>query len=145
MTMNLTVPILLMNSNDIGISINITANGMVNSLLRTGMRCLEPAVYGGAPASKVFNRDANSNGYIDTVDARTLSGWTYNNIGVRITADAVPELATVGTVANGLVVLLARRRKKQGSTKVDLSGGESRLPALLLYGGHLVAQPDVSS
>lgn len=112
MTMNLTSPILLKNSNDIGISFNITDNGTVNSLLGTGMRDLEPAVYGGAPASNVFYRDANSNGFIDTTDARTLTGWTYNNIGVRITAEAVPEPATVGIVATGLVALLARRRRK---------------------------------
>ena|GEM_PF-6420751 len=111
MTINLTTPILLKNSENIGISFSLIDDGQVNSLLGTGTRDLEPAVYGGAPASNVFYRDANSNGIIETTDARTLINWTYNNIGVRITAEAVPEPATVGIIAASLVALLARRRK----------------------------------
>lgn len=113
MVMTLTTPILLKNSENIGIEFNITDNGVVNSYLGTGMRDLAPYIAGAnPPAANVFYRDGNSNGFIDTADARILASWTYNNIGVRITAEAVPEPATVGAVATGLLALLARRRRK---------------------------------
>jgi hypothetical protein len=110
--MNLSTPILLKNSNNIGISFNITDDGVINTNLASGMRNIPPAVSGGDPASNVFYRDANSNGIIETTDARTLSTWTYNNLGVRITANAVPEPATMGAVAIGLSALLLRRHRK---------------------------------
>lgn len=111
MSMTLGTPIMLNNSGNIGMSFKITDNGTVNTNLAVGMRDLAPAVSGGDPSSNVFYRDANSNGIIDTTDAKSL-GYTYNNLGIRLTAEAVPEPATMGALAVGLSALFLRRRRK---------------------------------
>lgn len=105
-----TAPIDMAAFANVGIEINLLADGASDVNIALGLKDFAPTV---GSSSNLFYRDANSSGVIETTDGRTISGWTNTNVAYTVEANAVPEPASMVALAAGAVALISRRRNRK--------------------------------
>jgi len=98
-------PFALADELNFGIEIQWLADGVKTDNLTIGIRDTLPSVGTG---TNLFYRDADNDEVIETTDGRVITGWANTNLGLRVTANAVPEPASLLLLALGTLVL--RRR-----------------------------------
>jgi hypothetical protein len=105
-------PIFLTNTESMGFTVNWLSSGAVIPAYSTVALNQDASIRGSLPSSNVWYRDVNGNGIIESGEGRVFTDWTNNNLGIRITAEAVPEPMSIGALALGFSGLLLRRRKR---------------------------------
>ncbi|MBL8856196.1 MAG: PEP-CTERM sorting domain-containing protein [Planctomycetaceae bacterium] len=101
----------LQTGQNIGVTVEFLSNGVINNGLATVL--MTGAGNAGVPligtSTNGWYRDANSNGFLEASDRRTLTNPS--NMQLIINATAVPEPTTVGLLLVGSIGIFVRRRR----------------------------------
>jgi hypothetical protein len=95
-----------------GLDVRFTIDGVATEAVTLALRDVVPAVGTTGTPANGFWRDNNNNGIIEVSDARTL-GLTNVNPALSLTANPVPEPATLAALGIGAAALIRRRRNRK--------------------------------
>lgn len=96
-----------------GMDVAFQVGGVGTEAITMAMRDVAPAVGTTPTPANGFWRDNDNNGVINVGDARTLGTGTNLNPGLVLTANAVPEPASMAALGLGALALIRRRRNKK--------------------------------